>query len=95
MLHLKFTKKAVGDLTGIWNYTLESSSKNQANRYYNFLVLSCQEILQKSQLGKEYHVIDPNLFGVKIFHHLVLFRIINDKAIEVTRIIDYRMHLKN
>lgn len=38
MAKLRFTNKAVEDLTSIWNYTFKTWSERQADEYYVWLV---------------------------------------------------------
>ena len=44
MANFTFTKKAVEDLTNIWNYTFDNWSEKQADIYYNALIENCQII---------------------------------------------------
>ena len=52
MSKYELTNKAVEDLTGIWEYTIEKWSEQQADRYYNLLLDSCQDIADNPELGK-------------------------------------------
>ena len=52
MSKYELTSKAVEDLTGIWEYTIEKWSEQQADRYYNLLLDSCQDIADNPELGK-------------------------------------------
>jgi toxin ParE1/3/4 len=38
MAKYKFTKKAVKDLSDIWNYTVDTWSENQADKYYKLII---------------------------------------------------------
>ena len=38
------TNKAVEDLSTIWNYTFETWSETQADKYYIMLLNSCRDI---------------------------------------------------
>jgi len=40
----QFTKKAIEDLTEIWNYTYDTWSVNQADKYYQEILNKCKEI---------------------------------------------------
>jgi toxin ParE1/3/4 len=89
------TNKAVEDLSEIWNYTYDEWSENQANRYYNFLLESCQEVANNPNFGKPYDEILKDLLGFKSNHHNIFFRVISTKEIEVIRILHERMDLKS
>ena len=87
MANFKLTNRAVEDLTRIWDYTFEVWSEKQASKYYEMLILSCQEIADNHNLGKKYEGITQNLLGVKANRHIVFYRIINENYIEITRIL--------
>ncbi len=55
------TNQAVEDLSKIWEYTFENWSENQADKYYNNLIDSCNTIVQNPDLGKNYEGITKNL----------------------------------
>ena len=52
MAEYYFTNKAVEDLAEIWNYTLETWSEKQADKYYELLLISCNELAKNQKLGK-------------------------------------------
>lgn len=95
MAKYNLTKKAVEDLTGIWNYTFENWSENQADAYYKMLIENCQEIADKPNLGKNYDGIINNLFGFKTGRHIIFYRKIYVAEEEITRILHVQMDLKN
>ncbi|WP_323757124.1 type II toxin-antitoxin system RelE/ParE family toxin [Roseivirga sp.] len=94
MANYKLTKKAVEDISKIWAYTLETWSENQADKYYEMLISSFQEIANNPNSGKNYEGITPNLFGVKVNRHIVFYRIVNKNYIEIIRILHESMDLK-
>lgn len=94
MAEFKLTNKAVEDLTNIWNYTFEVWSENQADKYYNMLLSNCLEIANNPHLGKNYHSITPDLFGMKVNRHIIFYRTLNKDYIEITRILHERMDLE-
>lgn len=95
MAKYELTKKAVEDLTGIWEYTLEKWSEQQADRYYNLLLDSCQDIANNPELGRNYERITKALFGFKTSRHIIFYRKLTDRPIEITRILHGRMDLKS
>jgi len=95
MAKYELTNKAVEDLTGIWEYTIEKWSEQQADKYYNLLLDSCQDIANNPELGKNYDGITKDLFGLKTNWHIVFYRKRINQPIEITRILHERMDLKN
>ena len=94
MAKYELTNKAVADLNGIWEYTLENWSENQADRYYEMLLDVCQDIANNPELGKNYYGIKPEISGLKANRHITIYRKSVVEPIEITRILHERMDLK-
>ncbi|MCB9261795.1 MAG: type II toxin-antitoxin system RelE/ParE family toxin [Flavobacteriales bacterium] len=95
MAKYKLTKKAVEDLTEIWDYTFDEWSEKQADIYYQLFLENFQHIADDPNIGKKYDVIEDNLMGLRVSRHIIFYRRLNDKTIEITRILHGRMDLKN
>jgi toxin ParE1/3/4 len=95
MTKFKLTNSALKDLSDIWNYTFDTWSESQADKYYKLILNACSAIAKKPDQGKVYEEIYPNLKGKKASKHIIFYRIMDDKSIEVTRILHERMELKN
>ena len=95
MAKYDLTNEAVDDLTNIWNYTFEKWSEKQADTYYKMLLENCQLIADSPNIGKDYTKIKEELFGWQANRHIIFYRKLNDKPIEITRILHERMDLKN
>lgn len=89
------TNKANEDLNKIWNYTFDKWSEEQADKYYQTLLDSCQFLSVNPNLGKNYSEIIYGLFGLKFKHHIIFYRKIHKETIEITRILHEHMDLKN
>ena len=95
MAKYKLTNKAVEDLIRIWNYTFDKWSEKQADKYYDFLIETCQNIANNPDLGKNYNDVKNELFGFKTNRHIIFYRKFSDESIEITRILHEGMDLKN
>ena len=95
MAKFYLTNKAVEDLNSIWNYTLDKWSEEQADRYYQMLLDSCQDVAENPNLGKNYDGIEINLLGLKTNRHIIFYRKMESNNVEITRILHGRMDLKN
>jgi toxin ParE1/3/4 len=95
MPEFRLTNKAVEDLSKIWNYTFNTWSEKQADKYYEMLISHCQLIAESPGLGKNYGGIAQDLFGIKANRHLIFYRQLNENAVEVIRILHETMDLKN
>lgn len=94
MAKYHLTNKAVEDLTGIWNYTLEAWSEQQADDYYNMLIASCQTLARRPELlGRRYDEILNGLRGFKANKHIIFYRILPNNDVEIIRILHGNMDL--
>jgi toxin ParE1/3/4 len=88
------TKKAVEDLGDIWNYTFDRWSEQQADKYYERLLDTCQEVADNPIMGKNYNGVHKELKGLRVRRHIVFYRVLNNQEIEISRILHGRMDLK-
>jgi toxin ParE1/3/4 len=95
MAKYKLTNKAVEDLTDIWDYTFENWSERQADKYYQLLIESFTEIAENPFLGKNFDTIIESLRGFKVGRHVVFYWEIEERRIEILRILHDHMDLKN
>ncbi len=95
MARFELTKKAVEDLSDIWDYTYENWSEHQADKYYQLLIDSFKEIAGKPTIGKNYPGIAESLKGLKVGRHIVFFREVDRQRVEILRILHEQMDLKN
>jgi toxin ParE1/3/4 len=94
MANVKFTNHAIKDLSDIWNYTVDTWSESQADKYYKLIINACSEIAKKPQIGKDYPDIYPDLKGKIASKYIIFYRLMEDQSIEITRILHDRMDLK-
>ena len=95
MAKFELTKKAVEDLADIWNYTYENWSEHQADKYYQLLIESFKEVAGNPDIGKIYNGIAGNLRGLKVGRHIVFFREMEGRKVEIIRILHEQMDLKD
>lgn len=95
MSKYKLTNKAVEDLTNIWDYTFDKWSEKQADKYYEMLLENCQNIADDPKIGKKYEGVKKELLGLKVNRHIIFYRQLDNKQIEITRILHGRMDLEN
>lgn|SRR5574343_340309 len=95
MNQLKFSTKAIEDLTSIYNYTVETWSEEQAEFYYLMLTQACKSLVEDRNKGKIYLRILPDLFGYHCMKHIIFYRITVEGDIEIIRILHEVMDIKN
>ena len=91
----KLSKKAVEDLSAIWNYTYDKWSEKQADLYYKMLLDNCAKIAENPLLGKNYEGILDQFYGLRAGNHIIFYRKIEKNLVEITRILHERMDLEN
>ena len=89
------TNKAVNDLSDIWDYTIETWSKVQTEKYYNLLIATCDDLANNPELGRNYDIITKGILGFKSGEHIIFYSIISKNVIEVERILHGMMDLKS
>lgn len=89
------SKKAVLDLSGIWEYTVETWSESQADKYYFMLLDSCQDLAEGKVSGKNYPEIHADIIGFRAGQHILFYRKLSSIKIEIVRILHVQMDLKN
>jgi toxin ParE1/3/4 len=94
MSELRFTNKAVEDLTDIWNYTLETWSERQADLYYRMLVDACRDIAANPAFGRNYDQIADDIYGLVVHKHVVFYKIISQSEVLIVRILHGSMDIK-
>ena len=95
MAKYQFTRKALNDLTEIWDYTVKEWSENQAEKYYNLIIASCMDLASNPKLGKSYEILSLNVFGYKCGEHIIFYREISKSEIEIARVLHGMMDLKS
>lgn len=95
MAKVRFTNKAVEDLSEIWNYTFDKWSESQADIYYTSLVSACRKVAANPFLfGQTYRNIQEDLFGYRCHKHIIFYRVLENRDVEIIRILHQRMDLE-
>ena len=94
MAKFVFTRKAVKDLSDIWNFTFDHWSEKQADKYYQEILEECGNLSMNPNKGKKYSDLIIDLKGVKVNKHIIFYREIGGKIIEIERVLHERMDVK-
>lgn len=95
MASYTLTNKAVLDLSSIWNYTVDTWSEKQADKYYFMLLETCQDLAGGKVSGKNYPEINDEILGFRIGQHILFYRKLSQDKVEIARILHTQMDLKN
>ncbi|WP_420583159.1 type II toxin-antitoxin system RelE/ParE family toxin [Reichenbachiella sp.] len=94
MAKLILRQEAINDLSDIWEYTSETWSENQADKYYQAIKSACLDISNEPHIGRLYDEISSKVLGYSINKHIIFYHKITAEEIEVVRILHERMDLK-
>ncbi|RRJ91616.1 type II toxin-antitoxin system RelE/ParE family toxin [Paenimyroides tangerinum] len=89
------SKKAVEDLTEIYEYTFENWSEKQADKYYTKLISIFNLLAKNPEIGRIYHEINSFILGFPLNNHIVFYRNLNPNQIEILRILGAETDIKN
>lgn len=95
MASYTLTNKAVLDLSAIWEYTFDTWSEGQADKYYFMLLDFCQYLADGKVTGKNYSQINTEILGFRVGQHILFYRKFRSDKIEIVRILHAQMDLKN
>jgi toxin ParE1/3/4 len=95
MANFRLTNKALDDLVAIWDYSVEEWSETQAEKYYNLIISTCQDLANNPQLGKAYDILSLNVLGYKCGPHIIFYRKVYKNEIEIVRVLHSMMDLKS
>jgi len=95
MASYTLTNKAVQDLSAIWEYTVDTWSEKQADKYYFMLLDACQDLADGRVSGKNYPEITIEIFGFRAGQHILFYRKLSIHKIEIARVLPMQMDLKN
>ena len=86
------SQKAIDDLDGIWDYTLNTWSEEQAVKYYNSIRQSVIDLADNpGVISRSFERIRHGLMGYKVGHHIVFYIKRRDGYIRVVRILHEKM----
>ncbi len=92
MAKYKISRKAISDLNSIWEYTADTWSEAQADKYYYKLRNAISNLSDlPPYLVKNYDVVKTGLLGYRVGHHIILYRAGDDCSIYVDRILHEKM----
>ncbi len=90
----RISEKAISDLEKIWFYTLNKSSKEQADRYHQLIMQEIEFIADNFNLSREVNHIRAGYRITKVKSHLIFLRKVGD-FIEIIRILHENMDIEN
>lgn len=96
MMHVFFTDDAEEDLIAITEYTIKNWGIRQADKY-NLDIENTYQIIKENPfnlLSKSRENILNNLRSINVGKHAIFYRIIDDKTIEILRILHLSMDFK-
>ncbi len=93
MRRLHQQAKARQDLKDIWKYSFKEYGEEQADRYYDELVMGMKSIEENPHIGVACDYIRSEYRQHQINHHFIFYRL-SDKKISIIRVLHERMKFK-
>lgn len=87
------TRKAIQDLAEIWQYTCDTWSEKQADKYYELITGAFTTLTKDPDLGKSYDEIFIGLLGIRVGQHILFYQKAKANQIQIIRILHVRMDL--
>jgi toxin ParE1/3/4 len=92
MARFDITHEATEDLYKIWEYTVDTWSEEQANKYYSELIASFEVISAAPfNVGKSFDEIIPDLRAYHIQRHMIFYIIQNNERVLIVRVLHEKM----
>jgi len=90
------SKKARKDLKGIWLYTFEKWSFEQADRYISLIISEIERHATNPGQGRDRSLLRAGYRSFQVKSHVVFYRTIKEKTeIEVIRVLHKSMDVAN
>lgn len=83
MLKLSVTPKAESDLIGIWVYTYEEWSVEQADKYLEQLDEGMKQLINHPSLGADYTHVFSGYRRFQVEHHAVFYQVLEPEVVVV------------
>ncbi len=94
-MKFKISNEAENDLTKIWNYTFETWSIEQADRYINLIFEEIDYICKNPRFTRDFSYVRKGYLRTKVKSHFIFYKINNKlEQIEIIRILHQRMGIE-
>lgn len=90
----RISQKAIDDLNKIWFYILHKWSKEQADRYYDLIIVEIEFIADNYMTGKSAELKRKNYRVTSVKSHLIFYKKSENDIVEIVRILHRRMDVK-
>ena len=88
----KLSKEATEDLYNIWEYTVDTWSETQADKYYSTLVSAFKKLASNPMIqGKSYDSVMQGLRGLHVGKHIVFYMHHSEHGVLIIRILHESM----
>lgn len=92
MAKYDITKEATEDLYRIWEYTVDTWSEEQADKYYTLLEAGMNEVADAPErIGKPYDEIYPGLRAHHVRRHMLFYILQENSRALIVRILHEKM----
>lgn len=88
----KLTKRAEKDLSGIWRYTVDTWSREQADKYVKGLLGAMEDISKApASMGRTYEHVRTGYRKYLWGKHVIFYTVQNDGSVFISRVLHEKM----
>lgn len=88
----KLSRRAEKDLSGIWRYTVETWSREQADKYVTGLLGAMADIAKApASMGRSYEHVRTGYCKYLWGKHVIFYKIHNDGSVFISRVLHEKM----
>lgn len=92
MLKYRLSKRAERDLSGIWRHTVETWSREQANKYVTGLIGAMEDISKApASMGRTYEHVRTGYRKYLWGKHVIFYTILDDGSVFISRVLHEKM----
>jgi toxin ParE1/3/4 len=94
-MNVEISRKAAQDIEDIWLYTVETWSREQADRYYKLIFDEIDHIVANPLSGRSVNHIRRSYRCLKVTSHLIFYKYIkSEKKVEIIRVLHQSMDIE-
>lgn len=94
-MNVEISRKAAQDIEDIWLYTVETWSRERADRYYKLIFDEIDQIVTNPLSGRNVNHIRRNYRCLKVTSHLIFYKYIkSEKKVEIIRVLHQSMDIE-
>ncbi|MCX6319722.1 MAG: type II toxin-antitoxin system RelE/ParE family toxin [Bacteroidetes bacterium] len=91
-LKIGFREEALADIEGIWLYTYQNWSLEQADRYYELIMQEIEHLTKKPKSGKSLNYLREEYYSTNVKSHFNFYKF-SSGELEIVRVLHQSMEI--